>query len=134
MNKELDSIKRNLSKYNYKYKEYDNKIEVSVKYSLKITIAFNNNDKIIIRNTLVPWNFLTGIIKMSVNKAILYNFIFMIIFALYSVRFNLNDLFININILHATIIGWILIWNIYYISKIIELKIATMIWSKDIEK
>jgi hypothetical protein len=134
MNKELDSIKRNLSKYDYKYKEYDDRIEVNIKYSLNVIIEFDNKGKIIVKNTLVPWNFLTGIIKMSATKAILYNFIFMILFAIYSLRFNLNEIPININILHATIIGWILIWNIYYISKIIELKIAIMIWTKNIER
>ena len=54
---------------------FDDKILVKLGLSQQIKIEITETNKIIIKDKLLGWNFLTGMIEMSLKNAIIYNLI-----------------------------------------------------------
>ena len=75
-----DKIISALDKYDYKYITQNEVIIVKLAYAQQIIIELKNDDKVIIKDKLVAWNFLTGSIQMNMKKAMLYNFIGLVLF------------------------------------------------------
>ena len=76
---EKEKVLNFLDKYDYSYSEKNNTIVVKLELSQQVKIELSSN-KIIIKDKLTGWNFLTGIIEMSLKNALIYNFIGMILF------------------------------------------------------
>ncbi|MDG1194756.1 MAG: hypothetical protein P8N27_04525, partial [Polaribacter sp.] len=72
---EIEKNEKLLKQFNYKFIRKRNKLIIKMGFSQTMTIDFTNSEKIVISNKLVGWNFLSGIIEMSLMNAILYNFI-----------------------------------------------------------
>ena len=62
-----EKIITNLQLFNYKYIENKNQLRVKLDFNLDVIIHFRAN-KIEISNGLMPWNFLSGVIKTSLKK------------------------------------------------------------------
>ena len=78
-----ETITNYLKKFNYEYGFEDEKIFVNLDLSLQVIIDLSAPGKVIITDSLKPWNYLTGRIIMSVKKGIRYNFIiFLILFGI----------------------------------------------------
>ena len=69
-----------LNKYNYNFSEKKEFVFIQLDFAQQIKIDFSQPDKIIITDKLVSWNFLTGMIEMSLKNALIYNFVGTIIF------------------------------------------------------
>lgn len=80
---EKEKVIKFLNKYDYNYSEKDNSIFVKLEFALQVKIEFNEPNKIIIKDKLIGWNFLTGMIEMTLKNALIYNFIGTIIFGIF---------------------------------------------------
>lgn len=116
----------NLNRYNYKFIENNNQFTIYLDFSHQISIDFTNSDKIIIKDKLVHWNFLTGSIPMSLKNAMIYNFVGIIIFIGLSI-FQVN----NILPFFIGYIGWVLLFTIFYSIKYESFKQQVISWTID---
>ncbi|SCY25364.1 hypothetical protein SAMN02927916_1623 [Flavobacterium anhuiense] len=127
INIELNKTVEMLEKFNYKYKLRNSTITVTLDFSQNVVIDLSNPSKIIIRDHLENWNFLTGCIKMSLKNAILYNFILLLFFGFLCqyLQFTGNSL----TNLFLTFMGWILLFSTYYLIKLegFKLQLKTII-------
>ena len=78
---EREKIINFLEKFDYRYSVKNQIIEVKLDFSQKVMIDLSETTKIKISDELVGWNFLTGLLVMSLKNAIIYNFIISIVSA-----------------------------------------------------
>ena len=122
-----DKILTALEKYDYKYVDKSEIIIVKLDYAQQIIIDLTNQDKVIIADKLVGWNFLTGAIQMSIKNAMLYNFIGLILFSfLLILQEDHSNTFIPF---FLTFIAWVLMWTIFYHVKSESLKKQIVYWT-----
>ena len=125
MNK--DKIISALDKYDYKYITQNEVIIVKLDYAQQIIIELKNDDKVIIKDKLVAWNFLTGSIQMNMKKAMLYNFIGLVLFGFLLI--SRDDNFQNFTPLFLVYITWVLMWTVFYHVKSESLKQQIINWT-----
>lgn len=115
---EKDKILEFLEKYDFKYSSNNEEITVNLDFAQKVFIDFSQPNKIIISDKLTGWNFLTGIVEMSLRAAMVYNFIGAFILALFFMTLH----FINAEILfipfYLLYIMWVLMFSGYYLVKL----------------
>ncbi len=71
----IDKTEELLKKFDYDFKRKNNELIIKMDFAQRMTIDFSDSEKIKIKDKLVGWNFLTGLIEMSIKNATLYNFI-----------------------------------------------------------
>ncbi len=110
-----------LQNYNYQYTLNKEVITVNLELSQNVIIDVSNPEKIIISDLLTGWNFLTGMIAMSLKKAILYNFGLTLFFGFlcHYLEFT-NQNYTNLFLLF---VSWILIFIIFYLIKLESFKL-----------
>jgi hypothetical protein len=107
-----------LKKFDYKFQKQNQFLIIKMDYAHTVLIDFSNPKKILISDKLNTYNFLTGIIKMSIKKAVLFNMVFTLILSI-------GLAFINVNIGIIVFFGftlWGVLWSIFYVSKFENLK------------
>lgn len=117
-----------LDKYDYQYIHQNRVIIVKLDYAQQIIIDVTNPDKVIIKDKLVGWNFLTGSIQMNIKNAMLYNFVGLVLFSfLLIVKDNHAQIFTPF---FLTFIAWVLMWTIFYHVKSESVKQQIISWTK----
>ena len=120
-----------LNKYNFIYSEKNNSIFVKLELAQQIEIEFNEPNKIIIKDKLTGWNFLTGIIQMSLKNALIYNFVGMLILGtltMISANENNGLDFIPFLFVFST---WVILFSVFYIVKLENFKNQVINWTKE---
>jgi ABC-type multidrug transport system fused ATPase/permease subunit len=120
-----------LNKYNFNYSEKNNSIFVKLELAQQIRIEFDEPNKIIIKDKLIGWNFLTGMIEMSLKNAFIYNFVGTIllgILCLYSENKHNGMNLIGMFLVFTT---WIILFSGFYIVKLESFKNQLMNWTKE---
>ena len=120
-----------LNKYNFIYSEKNNSIFVKLELAQQIEIEFNEPNKIIIKDKLTGWNFLTGIIEMSLKNALIYNFVGMLILGtltMISANENNGLDFIPFLFVFST---WVILFSVFYIVKLENFKNQVINWTKE---
>ena len=126
-----EKILKNLNKYDYQVVENTNRLIIKLDFSHQISIDFMSNGKIIIKDKLVHWNFLTGGISMSLKNAMIYNFIGIVIFTgLSTFKFSEN---FNLNLIPFFIgyVAWVLLFTIFYSTKKESFIQLITLWSNE---
>lgn len=123
---EREKIINFLEKFDYRYSVKNQVIEVKLDFSQKVMIDLSETTKIKISDKLVGWNFLTGLLVMSLKNAIIYNFIISIISSF--VFFYLQSLISSINFIpfYFVFILWLLMSIQYYVIKLENFKSRIM--------
>lgn len=123
---EREKIINFLEKFDYRYSVKNQVIEVKLDFSQKVMIDLSETTKIKISEELVGWNFLTGLLVMSLKNAIIYNFIISIVSAF--VFFYLQSLISSINFIpfYFVFILWLLMSIQYYVIKLENFKSRIM--------
>lgn len=123
---EREKIINFLEKFDYRYSVKDQIVEVKLDFSQKVMINLSETNKIKIYDELVGWNFLTGLLVMSLKNAIIYNFIISIISSF--VFFYLQSLISSINFIpfYFVFILWLLMSIQYYVIKLENFKSRIM--------
>ena len=112
-----------LSKYDYKYSVNAENIIVSLDFAQKVTLDFSQPNKLKITDNLTGWNFLTGLISMSLKNAIIYNFICAVIIGIIFINLQFENSEFNLIPFYLVLMLWILIFSGYYLVKLENFKL-----------
>ena len=126
----IEKTEQLLNKFDYKFEKKNNKIIVKSDFAQRIINDFSDPEKIKITDRLVGWNFLTGLIEMSIKNATLYNFIGAIIMTFLFVYLDLDYGGLNLVFFFLAFIIWVLLWTIFYLVKSENLKRILTSWNE----
>ena len=127
---EIEKTKQLLNKFDYKFEKKNNQIIVKLDLAQRIIIDFSNPEKIKITDKLVGWNFLTGLIKMSIKNATIYNFIGALVLTIMFAYFDLESDGINLIFFFLGFIVWVILWTTFYLIKAENIKRTLMSWNQ----
>jgi hypothetical protein len=126
----IEKTEQLLNKFDYKFEKKNKKIIVKSVFAQRIIIDFTDPEKVKITDRLVGWNFLTGLIEMSIKNATLYNFIGAIIMTFLFVYLDLEYGGLNLVFFFLAFIIWVLLWTIFYLVKAENLKRVLTSWNE----
>lgn len=112
-----EKVLKFLEKFNYNYVEQGDKVKVNLDFSHQIIIDFTNSNKVVIKDKLKAWNFLTGMIQMSLKNAMIYNFLGTIVIGIFFLFENMQSTKINFVGIFLIFITWILLFTFYYLIR-----------------
>ncbi|WP_286853607.1 hypothetical protein [Xanthomarina sp.] len=127
---EIDKTEALLKKFGYQFQRKNNELIIKMAFAQRVIVEFSEPDKIVIKDKLVGWNFLTGLIEMSIKKAILYNFIGAIIITFLFMFLNLKYSGLNMVFLFLAFMVWVLLWTMFYLIKAENLKRILIQWNE----
>ena len=110
---EKDKILNFLDKFDFNYSNDNQKIVVNLDFAQKVIIELKDGDKIKISDKLTGWNFLTGLISMSLKNAMVYNFVGGIIIGFLFITLQLRNSEINMVPIYLVFILWVLMFSVY---------------------
>ena len=119
---EKEKVLNFLNKYNYNYSEKNNSIFVKLELAQQVKIEFDEPNKIIIKDKLIGWNFLTGMIEMTLKNAFIYNFVGTILFGILCMYSENKENGLNMIALLLVFVTWIILFSGYYIVKLESFK------------
>jgi hypothetical protein len=120
-----ENLLKKLDKYDYKYSEDANVVTVKLGLSQIVNIDFSKTDKCIISDNFSGWNFLTGILGMSLKNTMIYNSVgIVVIFFLIVIM----DNFILAPTILILIAFGTIIWTLYYLIKFESFKSQVIFW------
>jgi len=125
---EIEKTLTFLDKYNYIYSVKGNTIFVKLEFSQRIKIEFNEPHKIIIKDKLVGWNFLTGLFDMSLKNALIYNLFGSTILGVLSVYSGSNNHNIYFIAMYLIFMTWAFVLFTFYLVKLESFKIQILNW------
>ncbi len=116
----IEKIIKKLEKLNYDFETRNNRIIVKLGYSLQAQIEIKEN-KIEIKDRLKNWNFLTGVVEMSLKSSIVFN-TFLVLFCginFFLIHLKNESSYLNYLTILIFLIGifWILLWTMYFLLK-----------------
>ncbi|KEY17725.1 hypothetical protein [Kaistella antarctica] len=111
-----------LNKYNFKYSVNTEIIIVNLDFAQNVILDFSQPDKIKINDRLTGWNFLTGLIPMSLKHAIIYNFVVAVIIGILFINIKVENSEFNLIPFYLVLIFWIVLFSGYYLVKLENFK------------
>jgi Flp pilus assembly protein TadB len=127
---QIDKTEVLLKKFNYKYEKTNDQIEVRLGLGLEVTASFSETGKVILKDELTTWNFLTGTLDMSLKRAIIFNFLAPVFFiGLFT--YTLGDDYLLVMIIAFLMIFWVLLWSNYYIIRAEHMKQTLRRWNEN---
>ena len=126
----IEKTEQLLKKFDYKFEKKNDKLIIKSDFAQRIIIDFSEPEKIKISDRLVGWNFLTGLIEMSIKNATLYNFIGAIIMTFLFVCLDLEYGGLNLVFFFLAFIIWVLLWTIFYLVKAENIKRTLISWNE----
>ena len=126
----IEKTEKLLNKFDYKFEKKDSTITIKLDFAQRIIVDFSNPEKIKITDRLVGWNFLTGLIEMSIKNATLYNFIGAIVMTFLFVYLDLEYGGLNLALFFLGFIIWVLLWTIFYLVKSENVKQNLIRWNE----
>ncbi|WP_226065466.1 hypothetical protein [Kaistella polysaccharea] len=121
-----DQIINFLERYDFKYAVHANHVTVNLDFAHKVMIDFSEPNKIKIKDKLTGWNFLTGLIAMSLKNAMIYNFIGGIIVGILLMSAQIQNSEINFIPFYLVFMLWVLLFSGYYLIKLENFKSQIM--------
>ena len=125
---DLDKLVEKLNKYQFKNKIDNKKITVKLGISQEVSIDFSDGEKVLIKDKLVAWNPLTGIINMSLKQTMIYNSIGLLLTFILFGFLSMNNPMNNILFLLIIFLFWITLWTVYYLIKSENFKRQVIDW------
>jgi hypothetical protein len=126
----IDKTEELLKRFDYRFERKNNELIIKMDFSQIMIIDFSDSEKIKIKDKLVEWNFLTGLIEMSIKNATLYNFIAAMVITFLFVFLDYKSDKINLMFFFLAVIIWMLLWTIFYLVKAENLKRILISWNE----
>ena len=123
---EKDAVLHFLNQYDFKYYEYGEIITVKLDFAQRVIFDFSKPEKLIIKDTLTGWNFLTGFIEMSLKSAVLYNFISGMIMFIILIFIQSRYSGFSLIPMYLMLLFWVLLFSGYYMIKLESFKTQIM--------
>ena len=111
-----EKIKQKLEQFGFNYSESPESVTVYLDYSLRILIRFYDN-KLVLEDKLTGWNFITGMIELSVKQSLLFNWVGMLFVTLLVWLADRQAIGFNFMPFFLFAIFWLLFWTGYYVIK-----------------
>ncbi|MCF8217685.1 MAG: hypothetical protein K9I29_03250 [Bacteroidales bacterium] len=123
-----ETVKKKLEQYRYTYSESNTYLKIPLGHAQYMIVDFSQKDKYIIKDRLTGWNFLTGMIEISLKNTMIYNTIGLVIaMVLLVVLDKLVNPF-NLTLILIAAVSWIIIWTVYYLIKAESFKRQLIDW------
>lgn len=119
-----------LKKFDYKYQRKNNELTIKLDFSQRVIINYADSEKVKIKDRLVGWNFLTGILVMSIKNAALYNFTGAMLMTCLVAFLDREQVATNLIFICIALMIWILLWTIFYLVKAESFKRTLMSWNE----
>ncbi|WP_019038268.1 hypothetical protein [Psychroflexus tropicus] len=120
-----------LNRFDYTYEKTNNQLEIKLGLGLRVTADFSNSEKVVIKESLTTWNFLTGTLDMSLHRGIIFNFIAtFVLTGLFFMGFNQDD-YITSSIILLVFIFFVLLWSGFYFTKAEQMKQTLRRWNEN---
>ena len=126
----IDKTEELLKRFDYSFEKNNNELIIKMDFSQRMIVDFSDAEKIIIKDKLVGWNFLTGLIEMSIKNATLYNFIGVIVITFLFFYLELTHVGVHLIFFFLATIMWMLLWTMFYLIKAENLKRILMSWNE----
>ena len=126
----IEKTEELLKRFDYRFEKKNNELIIKMDFSQRMIIDFSDAEKIIIKDKLVGWNFLTGLIEMSIKDATLYNFIGAMVITFLFFYLDLRYDGVNLIFFFLAAIMWLLLWTIFYLVKAENLKRILISWNE----
>ncbi len=125
-------IQNHLERFGYDFTDHGKILIVRLGFSLHVVIDLSDPEKIRLIDRLKGWNFLTGIIETNLKGAMIFNTIGLIAIALIFILLTgyIVDSAILI-IIFTALMGYILLWSLFYLTKAENFKQQLSIWIKE---
>lgn len=126
----IETTESLLNRFDYTYERTNNQLEIKLGLGLSVTANFSNSEKVVIKESLTTWNFLTGTLDMSLKSALIFNFVAPVFFiGLFSYTLG-KDYLLVMNIAFLMIF-WVLLWSNYYLVKAEQMKQTLRRWNEN---
>ena len=109
-----DRIKDFLTKYGYTFLEMEDSLNVKLGFALHAEINFSADGRILVKNRLGGWNFLTGMLEMNLSQALLYNFAGIVFISALFLLLLRDTNFFYLLLAYLFILSWVIFWGIFY--------------------
>lgn len=121
-----------LDLYNYKFEIKSNEIIIDLGYKLLVSISIKENGTILIKDCLKGWNPVSGLIDLTIKKAILFNTIGLFLVFILSELSKIPAYFYEYDYTYMLIILIAInfMWLFWYIVRFEAFKIKLEIWLK----
>jgi len=120
-----ENLLKKLDRYDYKYSENANVVTVKLGLSQIVNIDFSKTDKCIISDNFTGWNFLSGMMGMSLKNTMIYNSVGLVVVLILMV---VMDNFVLAPTVLIMLSVWIIIWTFYYLIKFESFKTQIISW------
>lgn len=121
-------LEKKLETFGYTFRAAGDQIIVKLSSDQQVVISCKENGKCLIRNRLTGWNFLTGLLHMSLKGAVIYYTVGLaviaIIFAFLGQTFPDTDL----SLFLVAAAGWFAGWTAYYVVTFESFKRQVISW------
>ena len=115
-----------LVKFNYKFTETNQIIAVKLEFAQIVYIDLSDPNKVKLTDKLTGWNFLTGMVTMSLKDAMIYNFAGGILVGLVLLYLSSTAIDMNLNVFYLIFIFWVIPFIVYYTVKLESFKTRIM--------
>ena len=127
----IETTESLLNRFDYTYERTNDQLEIKLGLGLSVTVDFSNSEKVVIKESLTTWNFLTGTLDMSLNRGIIFNFIAtLVLTGLFFIGSNLDD-YITPSIMLLVFIFFVSLWSGFYLTKAEQMKQTLISWNEN---
>lgn len=125
----LNEIKKKLDKLNFTYSCKDRTLEIKLGFGL-IAEVQQNNTSISVSGILTPWNPISGLFRVDIEKSLVYNSISLIIFYILLFLMILDDFKLNsfLLIFAGLICVHLILWYILFLVKYYSFRSQIQQW------
>ncbi|MDX9880764.1 MAG: hypothetical protein RBS73_01785 [Prolixibacteraceae bacterium] len=128
-----ENFKNQLIKYQFKFLESEKSFRIKLGSCQEILVVFTSDNKISIEDKLTKWNPLSGILKMSLRNAMIFQSIsiflfwllFLIVFSI--LKFDIEYFEFATMVLVGSW-GFVIFWGTYYLIKLENFKRTLINW------
>lgn len=107
-------LEKKLDIHGYNYRSADDEIIVKLSYDQQVNIRCKGNEKCLVNNTLTGWNFLTGLLHMSLRGAVIYYSVGLAIIAILFAFLGQIFPYKELSLFLIAAVGWFAGWTTYY--------------------
>ena len=128
-----EKIKTKLIRYRMKFDDYEKSLNIKMGHSHEILIEFSDDDKISMSDKLTSWNPLSGILNISLRKAVILQsvsiFLSWLLLLIIFSSLNLGiEYFEFVTMVLVGMLGFSILWSTYYLIKLESFKRTLMNW------
>lgn len=122
-------LEKKLDLYGYKYRSADGEIIVRLSLDQQVNIYCKGNNKCLVKHKLTGWNFLTGLLSMSLKGAMIYYTVGLAVIAIMFAFLGPASPNTDLSLFLIAAAGWFAGWTAYYAVTFESFRHQVMSWA-----